>query len=205
LVRHGESAANAGLPTISAESIPLTSKGSNQALSVAQVISVEPSLIVTSPYLRAEQTSLPTRRRFPSARVEEWPVEEFTYLSLFDHGETTANDRRPLVEEYWKRADVDHCDGGHAESFLAFIERVKSMIQAILDSEHERIAVFSHGQFIRAVLWVLLTQRNVIDSIAMREFEHFLQSVPFPNGAILKLFSTDVGLLLGPICVDHLD
>jgi broad specificity phosphatase PhoE len=141
LIRHGESAANAGLPTLSAESIPLTERGHGQAQRVAGSFSGDPSLIVTSPFLRARQTALPTIERFPLSQVEQRPVQEFTYLHLGDRGETTANDRRPLVEEYWKRGDVEHCDGDQAESFVSFIQRVEHTIRDIKASKYETIAV----------------------------------------------------------------
>ena len=39
-----------------------------------------PSLIVTSLFLRTQQTAAPTIERFPDVPVEVWPIEEFTYL-----------------------------------------------------------------------------------------------------------------------------
>ena len=115
------------------------------------------------------------------------PVQEFTYLSLGELGETTAAERGPLVKGYWDRCDVNYCDGDGAESFLDFIQRVRATIAKLGSSEHQTIAVFSHGQFIRAIMWLFLTGRNEIDSASMKEFEHFLISVPFPNAAIIKV------------------
>ena len=58
LIRHGESAANAGEPTRDHASIPLTAKGLEQARAVAQSITSAPGLILASPFLRAQATAL---------------------------------------------------------------------------------------------------------------------------------------------------
>lgn len=205
LIRHGESAANAGLATISPASIPLTDNGHKQASHVVATFLAAPDLIITSPYLRAQQTATPTIKRFPAASVEEWSVEEFTYLSLSHLRETTAADRRPFVAEYWDRCDAEYCDGREAESFSVFVDRVRTTIDRFTRSPHQTIAVFSHGQFIRAIMWMLLTGRREIDSTAMKEFEHFLLAVPFPNCAIIRLRVDQERFSIGPVSVDHLD
>ena len=60
LIRHGESEANAGLPTSDVALIELTEKGHQQAQKVASAFTQAPSLIVTSPYIRTKQTAQPT-------------------------------------------------------------------------------------------------------------------------------------------------
>ena len=81
LIRHAESAANAGLATTAPDSIPLTEKGQLQARAIADSITSAPDLIISSPFERAIATALPTTERFPHVPFETWPVEEFTYLS----------------------------------------------------------------------------------------------------------------------------
>jgi broad specificity phosphatase PhoE len=81
LIRHAESAANAGLATVSPDSIPLTEKGIEQARLLANFLADAPALIVVSPFLRARQTAAPLIERFLNAEVENWEVQEFTYLS----------------------------------------------------------------------------------------------------------------------------
>lgn len=204
LIRHGESAANVGLATKSPALIPLTELGHRQAGLVAETFPIAPDLIITSPYLRAKQTSEPTIKRFSSTQVEEWPVEEFTYLSLGDSPEMTSAERRPLVEQYWNRCDENYGDGPGAESFAAFIDRTNDAITRLRSSEHQSIAVFSHGQFIRAIMWLLLVDEKKINSSSMNEFEHFLAAVPFANGAILELSFDKNDFLFGPIRENHL-
>jgi broad specificity phosphatase PhoE len=81
LIRHGESEANAGLASSDPALIPLTEKGYQQAVKVSTVISMIPSLIVFSPYLRTQQTAQPTMQLFPQAECQEWNIQEFTFLS----------------------------------------------------------------------------------------------------------------------------
>jgi probable phosphoglycerate mutase len=187
LIRHAESAANAGLPTLNPGDIELTEKGWQQAEQIAQVFTVQPGLVVTSPYMRTKQTALPTLLRFPGSRQEEWPVHEFTYLSTSDRHYTTTHDRRPLVQAFWKRCDPTYVDGAGAESFMSFMRRARDIIERLKQHPERFIAVFSHEQFIHAILWLLLTGSDEISAAYMHQFQHFLTSLPLPNGAILKM------------------
>lgn len=65
-IRHGESTGNFGIPCDDLARITLTKKGLRQARKVAEAWTEPPSLIVTSPYLRTQQTAAPTIERFPS-------------------------------------------------------------------------------------------------------------------------------------------
>ncbi|MFN0077542.1 MAG: phosphoglycerate mutase family protein [Prosthecobacter sp.] len=60
LIRHAQSTGNAGLPSDSPASIPLTDQGHAQAQTLADSIETPPDLIIVSPYLR-------TRRRLHAA------------------------------------------------------------------------------------------------------------------------------------------
>lgn len=193
-VRHGESQANAGLATIKADTIPLTSNGAAQAARVADWLPAPPALIVVSPYLRAKQTAEPSIRRFPAARVEEWPVHEFTYLAV--DGETTAADRRPRVVDYWQGSDPNLRDGADVESFAEFINRARTTLTNLKRADDSAIAVFTHGQFIRALMWLVLTDPKVIDPSSMKEFYSFLCAVPFPNAGVIEFaFASDRAFL----------
>lgn len=63
LVRHGESASNAGLASGEPAAIPLTEVGHWQAGQVAEAIAEVPGLIVTSPFLRARRRCLDAAER----------------------------------------------------------------------------------------------------------------------------------------------
>ncbi len=152
-IRHGESASNAGLPTYDHEKIPLTEKGELQAQEVASQIPFVPHLIIVSPFSRARGTASPTLLRFNGTAFEVWPeVREFTYLSPASCVGTTSADRKKRVEAYWNAADPDYIDGEGAESFRQLLERVDSTLQRLSELTAKNIVVFSHAQFIRALL-----------------------------------------------------
>lgn len=154
--RHGQSVANAGAATLDPLSIELTELGRQQAEDLAQQWAQAPSLIVVSSAERARATARPTMRRFPAARVEEWPIQEFTYLAPARCAGTTAEQRRAWVQAYWALADPARCDGDGAESFDEFLARVDNAIARltrIAEGLDQSVLLFGHGQFINAMRW----------------------------------------------------
>jgi len=180
LIRHGESAANAGLPTKDAASVPLTEKGWQQAREMAAKFTVAPDLIVTSPYLRARQTAEATADRFPNSPFETWQVQEFTYLSPVRCANTTVEQRRPLVDAYWKTCDPALIEGPGAESFGQMLDRVRGAARRIGASEASRIVIFTHGHIMQA--WRLLADNPAgSDLTDMRRFLTAFQARPIEN------------------------
>jgi 2,3-bisphosphoglycerate-dependent phosphoglycerate mutase len=190
-IRHGESEANAGLPTTNPATTPLTERGHQQAQQVAFAFSQAPNLIVTSPYRRTQQTAQPTRERFPTVDHMEWQVQEFTYLAPKRYQNTTVDQRRPLSDAYWQQGNPLYVDGEGAESFADLMQRVQTVQQKLrqLEAEPEPkfVTVFSHGRFMRAVLWAILTRSVDVNPKRMRQFYGFIGSFSVPNGSILKL------------------
>jgi broad specificity phosphatase PhoE len=205
LIRHGESESNAGLPTSDTAKIALTLRGLAQAECVAEAFTCSPALIVVSPYLRAIQSAQPTIARFPQARLEEWPVHEYTYLSLASRHNTTLHGRRPLIDAYWERCDPQYVDGDGAESFAALVARATQALERIRRIEDGFVAIFSHGLFIRTLLWVLLAEPAEIDATMMRRCRSFISGFSVPNGSILKLHISGEGeLFFGHFITAHL-
>ncbi len=188
-VRHAESQANAGLATSVPEAISLTPRGGLQALALAEGFPFEPGLIIASPYLRARQTARPLTNRYPAARLEIWPVQEFTYLCPARCKATTTGDRLPMVREYWARGNAAHCDGDGAESLDGFLSRVRAQTCRLLACPEPRVAVVSHAQFIGAVLW--LARRpgcpERLDPARMADFRAFIEAAPLANTQIVPL------------------
>jgi broad specificity phosphatase PhoE len=81
-IRHGQSTGNAGIPCHDLALLELTELGWRQSREVAASWTETPDLIVTSPYLRTQQTAAATIERFPNVPVEVWPIQEFTYLGV---------------------------------------------------------------------------------------------------------------------------
>lgn len=181
LIRHGESAANAGAASRDHASIPLTDKGIQQAQSVARSFAQAPALIVASAFTRAQDTAAATAARFPSAPFETWPVEEFTYLEPARCVDTTVAQRRGWVEAYWNRADPGYSDGAGAESFTDFVARAQSLLDRLAAHHAQDIAVFSHGQFLNAVAWLLVRSPQHIDAKAMTDWRAYEIGHPVRN------------------------
>lgn len=193
-IRHAESEANAGQPTAHPATVKITPKGFEQAKSIASFFTKEPDLIITSPYKRTYETAQPTFARFPEARRAEWSVEEFTYLTPLDTF-TTFVERKPMVEEFWQRDDPSYVDGDEVESFATFINRVQKVIKRLRQSKENSIVVFSHEQFICAILWLFLKRKlepgSILCSDCKKQFKDFLTMCRLPNGAILPVLLQD--------------
>lgn len=179
------------MATLNAASVELTHLGMGQAKCIADYLEVHvcPDLIVTSSYKRSQQTAAPTITTFLSVPVEEWPVHEFTYLSLTEYLVfSTVEDRKPLVDAYWKSCNPCSIDGPGSESFDQFIARVRGVMQRFDALGNDQIVViFTHEQFICAVYWLLKYRPQHITSQAMRDFRVFLFENSIPNAGLLLL------------------
>ncbi|VVP13940.1 hypothetical protein PS850_03513 [Pseudomonas fluorescens] len=182
LIRHGESAANAGEASLDHATIPLTPKGVEQAYVVAQSFNHAPALIVASPFSRAQATAMATLAAFPATPFETWPIHEFTYLEPVRCSNTTLAMRREWVGAYWSRSDPAFRDGEGAESFLDSVFRVQSFLGQIAEHPAQDIAVFSHGQFINALAWLIERKPQQIDGQALADCREYDITNHVPNG-----------------------
>ena len=169
-IRHGQSTGNAGIPANDLASLELTELGWRQSWEVAAGWTETPTLIVTSPYLRAQQTAAATIERFSNVPVEVWPIQEFTYLEPSHWNGTRSSERMPAVERYWAEADPEYCDGEGAESFSTLLERAQAALDRLAATpEDSSIYIFSHGQFIQAVR-SLVVESEMTGREKMRKF-----------------------------------
>ncbi|WP_034048528.1 histidine phosphatase family protein [Pseudomonas aeruginosa] len=181
LIRHGESAANAGEPTRDHASIPLTAKGLEQAQIVAHSHANAPDLIIASPFLRAQATAQATSALYPGATFETWPIHEFTYLAPARCVDTTLAQRRDWVDAYWQRSDPAFSDGVGAESFHDLVARVLHFLDRIAEHSGNEIVVFSHGQYLNTVRWLLEKKPQEIDGDAMLDWRKYEIANHIPN------------------------
>jgi broad specificity phosphatase PhoE len=187
-VRHGQSKSNAGEQTTDPAQIALTPLGKEQAAYIASAFEQAPDLIVTSPYLRAQQTAESIRHRFPSVAGETWPVQEFTYLDASRCANTSPIERRPMVEVYWRRNDPYHVDGEKAESYAELIGRADKMWERLAEEcAGKWVVMVSHAGFIQASIWSRLYSGQKVSTEGMKLFRHFMIGLPMANGAILKV------------------
>jgi 2,3-bisphosphoglycerate-dependent phosphoglycerate mutase len=173
LVRHGQSVANAGGKTADHDANPLTELGRAQSRDFAERLDCKPTLFVTSPFQRAQQTADPLRRRFPDVPVEEWPIQEFTFLDPSRHSDTTEAEREPFATAYWQRQDHEYIDGPGAESFTLFLNRARAAIHRLISQiPGGCIVIFTHGYFMQAFRLATLFP-NATDAELMANFLRF--------------------------------
>lgn len=208
--RHAQSTANAGEPTETPGSTPLTQLGVRQAQLLAESIGPYdgPDLIVTSPYLRTGETAAPMRERFPYAKHEEWPIQEFTYLSPEKHRGTTKGDRIAHAMAFWDKGDPHFKESG-AESLADLFGRVDTMAKRLEELAEARpfddVWIFGHGLFMRALMWRILMNSSAIDADIMRAFRSFCFAFVVPNTAVLPLRYTMYNeWFTGPLGTAHL-
>lgn len=163
-IRHGESEANAGLPTSFPDQITLTAKGIEQAKELATSLVEKPDLIITSKYIRTQQTADPAIHKFKDVPVEVWPLHEYDFLSPESCVNTTVEQRKPLVQNYWRNCDATFVDGPGAESFYEFKKRVLDCVHRLESNPNDFIIVFAHGHVIRAIWQYFLTKNKTIDN-----------------------------------------
>lgn len=123
-IRHAESASNAGLKTTDSVAIPITGFGAKQAEALASLINRKPELIIHTKFLRTLQTAAPTISKFSDVPVEILPLHEFDFLAKEKCIDLNAEQRKPMVQAYWTKANADYVDGEGAESFNAFYNRL---------------------------------------------------------------------------------
>ncbi|MGY3284370.1 broad specificity phosphatase PhoE [Pseudomonas fulva] len=195
LIRHGQSAANAGQASRDHESIPLNRLGLEQARMIAVSFSVAPDLIVASPFARAQATAQATAATFPGTPFETWPIEEFTYLAPDRCVDTTVAQRKTWVDAYWLKSDPSYRDGAGAESFHDFVARAQALLDRLEQQPAGDIAVFSHGQYLNAVAWLLEMKPRVLDAQAMADWRSYEIENHIQNGGGFAL-SRDAGDVL---------
>ncbi len=169
-IRHGQSTGNAGIPAHDLALLELTELGWRESREVAAGWIETPSLILTSPYLRTQQTAAATIMRFPQVPVEVWVIHEFTYLQPSRWNGTRSSARLPAIERYWAEADPEFCDGEGAESFRALLGRAQTALDRLAAMPEDALVYgFSHGQFIQAVR-SLVIDAGLTDREKMRKF-----------------------------------
>ena len=185
LVRHGQSAANAGLPTDDPAAIVLTTEGEAQARSLAAWLPEGDCAIWTSSYRRARDTAGPASTRLNRPLREHPMLHEFVMLDPTRCVGSTYEERIPWVKEYWHRNDPDFRDGVGSETFREFSDRVDCVrrdIQALLG----RTLVYGHGMFF--CLWIWRELGFSADTpTAMSAFRRFNLGLPMPNTGIYRL------------------
>lgn len=166
---------------------------------IARSFSIAPELIVASPFARAQTTAHATAASFPEAALETWSIQEFTYLAPDRCIDTAVAQRKDWVDAYWLMSDPAYRDGAGAESFLDFIARAQAFMSQLEEHPASDIAVFSHGQYLTAVAWLLERKPRVLDGQAMTDWRRYEIENPIQNGGGFSLSKSagDTAWVLG--------
>lgn len=175
LLRHGETAHNAGQLALGREDVPLNERGVEQANLLGAALASEPiTAIFSSPLQRATATAAPL------AKSLDLTVEIDNGLIEMDVGEVENQTFSELAERYpdflkeWRSERVaDLCMPG-GESLRQVQERAWRAVEAIRDGHmDETVAVVSHN----FVILTLLCRVMGIDLSHFRRVKHDLAAV----------------------------
>ena len=194
-VRHGQSLSNAGGPTMEHATIPLTPLGLAQADALAHFLAEhlqgDPSRVLTSPFTRARDTA----QRFcdkTGRQAEITPLlHEFETIDPALLQGMTGEQRRPIADAYWGRADPHERMGTQAETFAEFEGRVAAFMGK-LASLPDRSVMFGHGMWMGLMVWKLLGL-SANDSQGMKAFRRFQLGLPIANCVVYVLESAGPG------------
>ncbi len=173
LIRHAQSLGNVNGRAESHASIPLTELGHVQAQKLTKLLPKADRVFISA-FIRTRLTAEPILQR-DGISPEILDIQEFSYLSDQRCKNTTLEERKPWVDEYWQRAEVDWVTSEGAESFSDFYQRVEVLIE-LLDSlksnyQEQHLLVFSHGQFLQ--LFKMITEeKRQLSSQLIRDFRY---------------------------------
>lgn len=181
LVRHGESASNAGLKTSSNEEIPLTSLGLEQARQAAQLLAnamPEPTVIYSSPFLRAYQTAKPYSHLVNQPITLESDWHEINYLDPAIVGDSTYGGRQQYRDEFWRNAQTNpdyhapsKSNRTQPESVIEFVARINFALRDLLikypNSPEFKAIIFTHEFVISTAIDLLngLDKTQVVNGL----------------------------------------
>ena len=183
--RHGESAANAGAQTTDNALINLTPKGVTQSKAIAAFFTEDPYRAIVSPFLRARQTAGYALAAFPGIALEEWPIQEFIYLSPEKSTGITAAEKETLDNAYWNKADPFYRDSPQTETFQEVVERIDAALagMASLLEQYPVTVLFAHGFFMKALRWRATEGQGPITGASMSACREYVLKTPLENGS----------------------
>lgn len=189
-IRHGQSTANAGGLSVESKKVPLTDKGELQAQLLAENFLHVPSEVIVSEFCRAQQTAAPYCAKHEQKSRIEPLTNEFETLSFELIEGLYGEQRRQLVETYWREMAPDGVTGPLAESFLNFAGRVKSFRVDILPQLPPNSVCFGHGMWFAMLVWQIMGY-GWESFMAMKAFRRFHLGLPLPNAMIYELSGSD--------------
>lgn len=164
LVRHGHSAGNAGKQTSGFAEISLEEQGHQQAQLVAADIvesygTTGVSHVITTPYLRTQQTAEPLIAHTGCTPLVRPDWREITYLQPKSADGKTYEERAALRDIFWAatRLNPNYTDEGEAQldsanSFLYRVRKSLGELSTLAANNEGVVVVYAHEFPISAAL-----------------------------------------------------
>lgn len=184
LIRHAESTANTGGISLPNAEIPLSPTGKQQAQQLANSLTLCPSQIMTSAYLRTQETAQPWLDKLGMQAQSNPLLNEFTMIGYNIVKGLNGAQRLPYALNYRKRADLELRMGEDGETFREFYQRVDTFLQQLPNLQDQTVC-FTHGFFIRLIIWRLLGM-SIETQAQLREFFNF-HGIAIANTAVFQL------------------
>jgi probable phosphoglycerate mutase len=182
-VRHGQSVDNAS-PVFQSVDSPLSEKGKQQAQSIADRLSkIDFETLVASPIERSKETA---------QYISEKTNKEIEFSDLFvERIKPDEIDGKPWTDEQankiWRSWEVTLYTPGkrvsNGENYDDTIQRVDNALEFLLNRPESKLAVVTHGYFLRAMVIRILLGNNLNGEIMKR----FQDRVSIENTAITVL------------------
>lgn len=194
LIRHAQSHANAGGHAMPNAIIPITELGQQQACDLADWLDEQLGdtidSVSVSEFIRTQHTAKPLLDKLGIDATTVDGLQEFDYLSFANVDNKSLDERIKLADDYWLAATPDFRDGGDAESFANFVQRVGKVLKHFHGFDDGNHVVFTHGLWISMLIWQLLGQPTH-DNAAMQKFRQFELSIRADNCEVFLLTLSD--------------
>ncbi|UJF23705.1 histidine phosphatase family protein [Suttonella sp. R2A3] len=185
IIRHAESTTNIGELSRPNPVVPLTTKGREQARKLAERLTIEPSEVIVSEFIRTRQTAQPWLDKLGLDAREDGLINEFNMLGYSMVEGMTGEQRRPIASRYWRKADLNARCGEDGETFNEFTTRVNKFLNTLAERRDNSV-LFSHGMFIRLLMWRLLGY-PMHTAHHLKLFQNFHQGSQVHNTAVFRL------------------
>lgn len=189
LIRHAQSAANAGGTSLPDRKIPLSAEGAQQAAERACRLP-ENRRVFVSEMRRTHETAAPYCARY-GVRPEILPcLNEFSYLPFAAVQDLDAAARKPLAQAYWQRADPHFGAGSGTDTFAEFNGRISDFLRRAWPILPHGSLLFGHDIWMALLAWRLSGNRaeSGADMAAFRAFQSSLHVV---NASLWRLDGTE--------------
>ncbi|MBV7435490.1 histidine phosphatase family protein [Cardiobacteriaceae bacterium TAE3-ERU3] len=185
LIRHAESTANAGEISQPNPEVDLTAKGRAQARQLAERLTLEPSKVVVSEFIRTRQTAQPWLDKLGIEPEVDGLINEFNVLGYSVVKGMTGKQRQPVGQRYWRKCSLQERVGEDGETFAEFSARVSKFLDT-LHTREDGSVLFIHGMFIKLIMWRLLGY-PMHTAHHLRLFHDWQINMPVPNTAVFRL------------------